>query len=171
MKEVGTLKELGVQVGDVLQWVGGERFPCTISAVTSTYVYMNTPGGKVEYSFEWCDHPWEVISRASETPKLWRDMTPEEKGALLLAAHEGKVIENSLDGVNWIAAKACWADDYAYRIKPEPKVEIVTNTEMYITARGSIVSNAKLDGAKPVKLTYTKFDGVIDLDSYKLEYR
>lgn len=25
--------------------------------------------------------------------KLWRDMTPEEKGALLLAKHEGKRIQ------------------------------------------------------------------------------
>jgi hypothetical protein len=43
---------------------------------------------------------WRIVSRAPAAPKLWRDMTPEEKGALLLAAHEGKVIE--YDGA-WMA--------------------------------------------------------------------
>jgi hypothetical protein len=31
--------------------------------------------------------------RNEDKPKIWRDMTPEEKGALLLGWHEGKVIE------------------------------------------------------------------------------
>lgn len=58
----------------------------------------------------------------TDTPKLWRDMTREEKGALLLAHHEGKVIEfkNPKEGPHWRRAKPEWADWCAYRVKPEP---------------------------------------------------
>jgi len=51
-------------------------------------------------------------------PTLWRDMTDEEKSALLLAHHEGKVIENNADGT-FFAAPPVWDDDVAYRIKPD----------------------------------------------------
>lgn len=56
--------------------------------------------------------------------KLWKHMTPEEKGALLLAAHEGKPLQYR----KWGAAS--WEDcnsvggiyDYEYyRVKPEPE--------------------------------------------------
>jgi hypothetical protein len=61
----------------------------------------------------------------TQEPKLWKDMTPEEKGALLLAHHEGKDIE-SFGGTDWYRAYPSWADDVAYRVKPEPKREKVT---------------------------------------------
>lgn len=58
-----------------------------------------------------------------ETPTLWRDMTDAEKGALLLAHCEGKVIEYYAGCGNW-EATSCqpweWAVD-AYRVRPEPK--------------------------------------------------
>lgn len=61
----------------------------------------------------------------SDTPKLWRDMTPEEKGALLLADHEGRQIDM------WFARRGAWVDsisfsaydDIAYRVHPEPEPE------------------------------------------------
>ena len=64
----------------------------------------------------------------TQEPKLWRDMTPEEKGALLLAHHEGQSIQSF--GVfvpdMWCADLPEWEDKVAYRIKPEPKRETVT---------------------------------------------
>ena len=65
------------------------------------------------------------------TLKKWKDLTSEEKGALLLAAHEGKKIEwSSTDGSNtWCDGKwrHCSAvgkfPEFAYRVKPEPVVE------------------------------------------------
>lgn len=62
-----------------------------------------------------------------EAPKLWSDMTPEEKGALLLAAHEEKVIERAerpktSTGWSWVAdSEPQWFDYCAYRVRPEPK--------------------------------------------------
>jgi hypothetical protein len=45
-------------------------------------------------------------------------MTPEEKGALLLADHDGKDIE-SFGRNDWYRVYPSWADDVAYRVKPE----------------------------------------------------
>lgn len=72
---------------------------------------------------EWAEKDTEEM-----TYKTWGEMTPEEKGALLLAHHEGKAIEfmNRLTGE--------WTYDYnpfqpphcklEYRVKPEePRVE------------------------------------------------
>jgi len=59
--------------------------------------------------------------------KTWGQMTDEEKGGLLLAHHEGKVIE-------WFDIyTSTWEDKEStvfyhpiiYRVKPEPKVETV----------------------------------------------
>ena len=142
--EVGTLKELGVEVGDVVQVVGlavlgtsiengGEW---TIKSIDGDIFlgvkpeYINKHNG-VLLSGTW--HLWRIISRAKYKPKLWRDMTPEEKGALLLAAHEGKVIEEwtpDIRGVNpqwleWHPQPKFMLDGRAYRIKLEPKIETV----------------------------------------------
>lgn len=101
---------------------------------------------------------WDIVAEApgsveaSDSPTLWRDMTPEQKGALLLAHHEGKVIENSLDGITWIAAKPYWADNYAYRVRPEPKRETervtIVNADGMVIGCGTVITeNGKPDCA------------------------
>ena len=52
-----------------------------------------------------------------DTPKLWRDMTREEKGALLLADHEGRQIELWLKAGMWVRKGAGWNDGFAYRVR------------------------------------------------------
>lgn len=55
--------------------------------------------------------------------KSWRDLTAEEKGALLLASHEGKTLQY------WKRGTGGWEDCLPvvihkhefYRVKPEPK--------------------------------------------------
>lgn len=120
------------------------------SVMTVTYAYklgdiratlMGGDGGEWYMDAE----TYEVLeSDTQNTPTLWKDMTPEEKGALLLAHHEGKTIEwngtSSLTG-EWTGWEPCsqdclW-DDYfhgtgfAYRIAPEPPKPVVeTVTQM-----------------------------------------
>jgi hypothetical protein len=95
--ETGTLKELNVKPGDVVEcidndglewWTIGKHYDVAgwgSPADDDGSKYGSFPDPQPSVMFR-------IIARASDTPKLWRDMTPEEKGALLLAHHEGKVI-------------------------------------------------------------------------------
>lgn len=126
MTKIGTLKELGVKPGDVVEYVQGYNgwYPEFVGHKYTIDEYGDPIHNECEgKSFcGGCLHKFRLISRAAETPKLWRDMTPEEKGALLLAHHEGNVIE-------WVSGgkvrrsdegyTPCWDDPYAYRIKPD----------------------------------------------------
>ncbi len=75
--------------------------------------------------------PTRIISRASNTPKTWGEMTDAEKGALLRANLRGDLQFSDYnsskghpggwnDKSNWF-----FADDTYYRIKPEPKRDTV----------------------------------------------
>lgn len=65
--------------------------------------------------------------------KTWGEMTPEEKGALLLAHHEGKVIEVWYPFAEvWVPKDCSFLDSDKYRVKPEePKVEEKVFNEAY----------------------------------------
>ena len=115
-KEVGTLKELNVKPGDVVEWPGiGEYLVLNGGGVVS-----KVSAGLLKDGIDYPGNRFRIVSRAEATPKLWRDMTPEEKGALLLTYHEGKVIEwhhKEKDG--WAPLRRpSWLPGVAYRIKP-----------------------------------------------------
>ena len=97
--------------------------------------------------------------------KIWKDMTPEEKGALLLAEYEGKQIEMDCSPVRgrpkWVV-DVCptWIPTCAYRTKPaEPVVETVTlyGSKSY----GHWVFGIKDEGDTH-KITLTIREGVVD---------
>ena len=116
--KTGTLQELNVQPGDVVEcWNAahkGTRF--TVDDDWQEWSASKKP---------W----WRIISRAprDDTPKLWRDMSAEEKGALLLAAHEGKVIEQHQGPFGWQERvdMPMWQGHSAYRAKPDDVRETV----------------------------------------------
>lgn len=60
-------------------------------------------------------------------PMAWGEMTPEEKGALLLAHHEGKEIQFYTSAFAWAGLNRPfkWFPHRAYRVKPEPQRETV----------------------------------------------
>ena len=93
----------------------------------------------------------KIVAEWTDQPKLWRDMTPEEKGALLLAHHEGKVIEAN-EGDGWFDAHPYWAPNSAYRVRPEPKREV-----------------AKLYAQPGYRITFDLVDGEPDCASIKME--
>lgn len=106
---------------------------------------------------EWTDTPAE--------PKLWRDMTPEEKGALLLAHHEGNVIEGWMYGDKWTPIDADWSEHNAYRVKPNPVVETVT---LY----GSVLEGFSTLAREPQdthRITFNLVNGNPDPASIKME--
>lgn len=67
---------------------------------------------------------FDLVAEWPNEPTLWHEMTPEQKGALLLAHHEGKPIECILPSNPcdvWDAVdRPGWVGDFAYRVKPEP---------------------------------------------------
>lgn len=173
MKDVGTLKELGVCVGDVVEYVSGSYSHAL--RIGEKYTCENSKDGLLVRSgdggFNWvhsCVWIHRIISRASAKPKLWKDMTAEEKGALLLAAHEWKVIEAHCDKQGWVTIYPSWDSDLAYRIKPEPKVETVTR-DIWMDRLGWLYEDITCH--HPVRVTFKTVDGVIDVSTYKVEPR
>jgi hypothetical protein len=143
-QEYKTLRELNVKPGDVVEHCKGFKEEV---AHNHTYDFCKMKSGG---EWTWGAARWRIVSRASDTPKLWRDMTPEEKGALLLAHHEGKVIECH-DDTKWYTAKyPLWDTDAAYRVRPEPKWKLeyvsIVNADGIVIGRGTVITeNGKPD--------------------------
>jgi len=101
--------------------------------VKSGILYGLISGGILEYyengqKSHVYDMDDDIIEEWTDTPTIWEDMTREEKGALLLAAFEGKRIECiRLDHhTSWYETLSPqWDGELAYRVKPEPKRETV----------------------------------------------
>ena len=135
--ETGTLAELNLKPGDVvecvnrvyykgLHWTCYEKHPkgycdrlcvCFRDGDRSGYLRVKNT----------CDWKFRIVSRASQpdTPKLLRDMTDAEIGALVRAHNEGKVVEWFIpESAVWArASNPSWAEGLAYRVRPEPKRE------------------------------------------------
>ena len=170
--EVGTLKELNVKPGDVVRavaWHNGSLMGEWYDGI-DWVIYDRHPKGYYEgicavfkekgggYTKDNEGVKFRIVSRATETPKLWRDMTPEEKGALLLAHHEGKAIEMLFCSGEWVTVTPQWATNAAYRIRPEPKRE--THAVRLVNDKtGEVLSCGMI----------TLIDGKPDLASIKME--
>lgn len=167
-QEYKTLRELDVKPGDVVQDAGAYKEIVSSVLAGRNRVYFEGDS----WSCYDGARMWRIVSRASrnETLKLWRDMTPEERGALLLAHHEGKVIESragNMDG--WeVATAPVWHPDGFYRIRPEPKLETVTLGGAYAKGMGWIFgSTHPIDITH--RITFDLIDGKPYCDSIKME--
>lgn len=151
MTKIGTLAEIGAKPGDVVELQGGARPIYTIGvSIYGKLIDVDDGGELCEYM------PFRIVSRAEATPKLWRDMTPEEKGAILLAMHDGKKVEVYSVGKWWKKSYMTFGDENAYRIKPEPKVETVHLMNFHELAKGYAI-------------VFTVKDGEPDCTSIKME--
>jgi hypothetical protein len=105
----------------------------------------------------------ELIAEWTDTPKTWGEMTNAEKGALLLARHEGKEIEfASIFELEWRTVNnPMWADVYAYRIKPKQQRETVTlYGYVQIDGNGAQFDNCwGPSSTNTHRLTFTTTDG------------
>lgn len=113
----------------------------------------------------------DLIAEWTDEPRPWKDLTDAEKGALLLAHHEGKVIE-AYDSVDceWESGPPApiWLYNVAYRIKPEPKRETVTlyGEESYSGFWGFASGS---EDPSEYRITFDLVDGVPDCASIKME--
>lgn len=162
--DVGTLRELDVKPGDVVEYID--------TGATQTVVGTDHKGrfvGDKCGDYEWMSERncWRLVSRAQ--PTLWRDMTPEEKVALLLAAHEGKVIEYTYEGwYEWgnadIDEYPLWLDSVSYRVKHEDVRETVA-----IYGKSGTVWGVDRMLRDTHRITFDTIDGVPDCNSVKME--
>lgn len=131
-QEYKTLRELDVKPWDVVECVGKVNESDPYNDLIGVQYFHD--GKVMRRKCYWGDgfvnlnEPdlyFRIVSRApcDDIPKLWRDMTDVEKGALLLAHHKGKAIE-AWDGDEWLHADCpSWSYDTQYRVRPEPKRE------------------------------------------------
>lgn len=167
--KAGKLKDLHVKAGDVVlsaacgfEYTVKERRPGVMALWSGRW------GGSWFVDVDISVHDYTLISLADAqpaaqpaAPKTWGEMTDAEKGALLLAAHEGKVIEfrNDEDTPEWKKAAPKWASWCYYRVKPEPVRETVG---LYISdpcSNGSYIQIGTIDTE----------DGKPDCNSVKME--
>lgn len=103
-----------------------------------------------------------VIELIDGVPVKWRDMTDEEKGALLLARHERRKIEKRF-GTKWIwVDRPKFFEDDLYRIAHEP--EVVTVQKCYGINKYGIL----LGGTTSHEISYKVVDGEVDCDSFEV---
>ena len=166
--KVGTLKELNVKPGDVVELIGGSECIYTIDRIAGGDFYGDATDVPI-FDDGYLGRGWKLISRSDDTQKLWRDMTPEEKGALLLAHHEGKEIQafNILKAGDWSRTNPLWIDDEAYRIKPEPKVEVVTMDVANYDQEWEFYEHKGTHATH--RITFNTIDGKPDPASIKIE--
>lgn len=210
--ETGTLQQLNVKPGDVVELVENGIIPGSGIGKTGTVIVENgryrTTGGMTRGDSS--GHVFRIISRASDAasfetrddfiaavasdaqpsasvspdhsfdvgpknPRVWSEMTPEEKGALLLAEHEGKVIERARYGVKQSATdsdKMVWHEfdlhdvlpSDVVRVRPEPKRETVAD----LWGDWGWSLGNKTPGATH-RITFTTLDGKPDCASIKME--
>ena len=118
--EKGTLKELNVQPGDVVEGgcsdLGGGRYIRTVKSVDKGRVRYQEGGWDLYDSAE-----FRIVSRANPEPKTWDAMTDAEKVKSLAEALKSKrMFDISMEE----RAEQALTDVRA--IKPEPTVETVT---------------------------------------------
>lgn len=160
--DVGTLRELDVNPGDVVEYIDtGAKQTVVGTDHNGRFVGDRCIEGESWLSERNC---WRLVSRAQ--PTIWRDMTPEEKGALLLAAHEGKAIEfmNDFDTPEWKKAAPKWASWCYYRVKPEPVRETVSGWW-----NGKNFHNTANYVDRTHRITFDTIDGKPDCNSVKME--
>ena len=159
-----TDRPTSVPNGTIMTVVGEYRsyLEATIDGQGS-YVWIMLEGTYEEYA------PQPPASQG-DTPTLWRDMTPEEKGALLLAHHEKVDIQAFDVGVagDWAKTwKPLFFDDIAYRIKPEPKVEVVTMDVANYDQEWELYEHKGTHATH--RITFNTIDGKPDPESIKME--
>jgi len=108
----------------------------------------------------------DIVSEwAEKTPKRWGDMTSEEKGALLLAHHEGKVIEVRAENCDlwYIRENPNWSENGIFRIRHEPVVEVER-----VWWNGHDFWECRENGETHV-ITFSVVDGEPDCASIRME--
>lgn len=182
-EQIGTLEELGVKPGDVVENVSHEEYkglqwtchdahpkgfvdqPCV--------VYHKNGRSSFMHVYNRDKYKWRIISRATTTPSIDLTAITTPFGLLdkatqeALRAHGGPVEQYTSCG--WrphVMHKVSYHPSVVYRVKPSPKRETVTKIA-YMTSEGCVSMFQILDSTM-VTITYDTIDGEIDMATYKV---
>lgn len=125
--ETGTLAELDVKPGDVVECVhAGSAFESYVPGREYTVGGKDEKGREIRSSERYST--FRIISRAPDTPKTWGEMTPEEKMPLLLDWNDNSARNvQQWNGSEWVRMQTGrFGRVNKYRLKPEPVRETVT---------------------------------------------
>jgi hypothetical protein len=170
---MSTLKELNVKPGDIVTFYDGRYQHKIISFDGERADALRVWDGEVSSIPNKGSDPWRIVSRASDQPKHWGDMTPEEKGALLLAHHDGKVIEiygEIYGNRGWsVVIEPKWIQEHSYRVQPECKIKTIMLYcgSMDFDPAGDY-TDAKVYGDIHL-ITFNLIEGKPDCQSIKME--
>jgi len=172
MSEVGTLKEIKPQPGDKIGYKCDDHHIWIVDvngklrSNDGIYVRDSYYGDGVNSNWS----GFKVISRATPPLRTWAELTPAEKGALLLAHHQGEVIEWSYK-LPWKTQNdtntgiIVWSNECYYRIKARAKIEAVT---WYFSDKMKGAGLTK--GPRTThRITFQTIDGKPDCASVKME--
>jgi hypothetical protein len=170
-----TFAELGYNVGDTVRCVFTEY--ANFYEVGEVLKLQEREGSTcllrdgVLVSFDGQFASWELVSRAGSANAddeylTWGDMTPEAQGALLLAEHNGAVVQEWNDGWKLWQITDCSSryNDIKYRVKPADPV-VVTHE---ISGRHQLFWGYLTNEDDAYKFTYNTIDGVVDCASVQM---
>lgn len=108
----------------------------------------------------------EWVDDYPEIPKAWKDLTPEEKGALLLAHREGTTLQYYNEVYDfWSDTETTFHPMDILRIKPKPARKTVT-----LYGAGWHYEQAEIPCDDDThRITFDLVDGEPDTDSIKME--
>ena len=161
VQEYKTLKELDVQVGDVVSYSDSILYTVEDNFHLYSHGYLRSR----RYSLWDSGRYFTIVSRAEQT-KTFGNLSTEEKGVLLLAHHEGKEIECLQRYQNaWLViADPKFNDSSAYRIAaPKPFVEsLKMKSPLHFKGGRSL-------NKKEYNITVQFTDGVPDVETIQME--
>jgi hypothetical protein len=178
ISEYKRLNELNLKIGDTVKCMathigmpileGSEHVISKIVNNSQFYGKTKTITGKYHEFLLSNVLLWKLISEESNIPKSWKDMSREEKGALLLAHLEGVEIEQFCNSKLSISEYPNWYEDEIYRIKPEPKVVTVNLNGYNINTIGWIFREDTSFANPTYKITFNIIDNEVDCESIKM---
>jgi len=165
--QVGTLAELDVKAGDVVEFVEWHDNPSDAGSFAYGKRYT-VKDDKIDSGrgFFLIDTPniFRIVSRATDTPKTFGELTDAEQAALLLAHHRGISLQ-MLIGDDWFDPDGIFSVNLAYRVAPpKPVVETVT---MRVFHSGNGWCSDHMSNPTH-RITFDTIDGVPDTGSIKM---
>ena len=167
-EETGTLAELNVKPGDLVSYCGLHEYEV---GENRHLIRVDTGDDCGRYALWDTSSSFRIISRASDNPKTWGEMTDADRKDISFAAMSGKPIE--LDGGSfgwcaWDGRTPLCETHQPIRIKPEPKRETESLYVFYNSGFG-VEGTSGTDWPATHRITFTTTDGEPDLDSITME--